>query len=305
MNYIGKRSTRIRHDASTRCFFVFGYFFIGCLALLCLLPFWLMISGSFTAEEAISKFGFNIIPKEFSLAAYQYIFRDSWQPFLQAYIVTILTTLIGTLLAVWITSMAAYVLYRSDFKYRNGFAFYFYFTTLFSGGLIPWYILIVKFLGLKDNYIALVLPMLLSPWEILLMRNFMKSIPEAIVESAKIDGANELVIYARLVLPLSSAAVATIVLTKGLSYWNSWFLANLFVTNAKMYPLQFFLYRLLANTQFLRSGAGASVSQYMGPPPSESLKMATAVVVTGPIILLYPVLQRYFIKGIVIGAVKG
>ncbi|MCL1795648.1 MAG: carbohydrate ABC transporter permease [Clostridia bacterium] len=302
---IANKNRRIRYDTGTQWFFVFGYCLIGLVTLLCLLPFWLMISGSFTDEQAISKYGFNIIPPEFSLSAYEYIFKESWRPFLQAYIVTIGTTVIGTFVAVLFTSMAAYVLYRTDFRYRNAFAFYFYFTTLFSGGLIPWYILIVNFLGLKDQYAVLVVPMLLSSWEILLMRNFMKSIPDAVVESAKIDGANEFTIFARLVMPLSIAAIATIMLTKGLAYWNSWFLANLFVTSQKMYPLQFFLYRLLANTQFLHSSAGASVVAYMGPPPSESLKMATAVVVTGPIILLYPLLQRYFIKGIIIGAVKG
>ena len=187
---------------------------------------------------------------------------------------------------------------------RNGISFFIYFTTLFSGGLIPWYILMTKNLGLKDSYWALILPPLLSAWNIILMRSFMKSIPESIVESAKIDGAGDFKIYQRLILPLSTPGLATIGLFLALGYWNDWFNANMFITSDSKYPLQFLLYKILSSAAVLQTNNGAYLAANV-VPPTETLKMAVAVVATGPIILLYPFVQRYFVKGLTVGAVKG
>jgi putative aldouronate transport system permease protein len=280
-----------------------GYILITFLAVLCLLPFLLILTGSFTAESEIIRDGFKIIPNEWSLEAYKAIFRSPEQ-IVKAYQVTIGLTLTGVVLGLFLTSMAGYVLSRKDFKYRNAISFFIYFTMLFSGGLIPWYILMVKYLGLKDSFLALLLPPLLSAFNVILMKNFMKSIPDSITESAKIDGAGDFAIYWKLILPLSTPGLATIGLFLALGYWNDWFLANLYINTQDKYPLQFLLYRTLASAAVLNTSAAANLSPDFRPP-SETLKMAAAIIVTGPIVFLYPFVQRYFVKGLTLGAVKG
>lgn len=294
---------KIRTERSTVLFNIVGYVVISILSLVCLLPFWLIISGSFSSEAEIVRDGFKIFPSEFTFSAYQSVFSNP-QQILKAYLVSICLTAVGTLLGLFFISMAGYVLSRKDFKYRNSLSFFIYFTTLFSGGLIPWYILIVNYLDWKDSYLALLIPMMIGAWNIILMKNFMKSIPESIVESAKIDGAGEFTIYSRLVLPLSTPGLATIGLFLGLAYWNDWFSANIFITTEAKYPLQFLLYKILASAAVLKTSVAANLSADF-KPPTESLKMAVAIVVTGPIIFLYPFMQRYFVKGLTIGAVKG
>jgi putative aldouronate transport system permease protein len=294
---------KIRMEKSTIVFNTIGYVVISLLAILCLLPFLLIITGSFSSETEIIRDGFKLIPNHFSLDAYKAIFSNPEQ-ILQAYQVTILLTIVGSLLGLFFTSMAGYVLSRKEFKFRNPVAFIIYFTTLFSGGLIPWYITIVKYLDWKDNYLALLVPPMLSAWNIILMKNFMKSIPDSISESAKIDGAGEFTIYWRLILPLSVPGLATIGLFLALSYWNDWFLSNVFITTESKYPLQFLLYRILASAAVLKTNVAGNLSADF-KPPTETLKMAVAIVVTGPIVFLYPFVQRFFIKGLTIGAVKG
>jgi len=294
---------KIKTEKSTVAFNAIGYTIITLLTLACLLPFLLIVSGSFTAETEIIAEGFKLIPDQISLDAYKAVFSNPTQ-IVNAYKVTIGLTVVGTLAGLFLTSMAGYVLSRKHFKYRNGLSFFIYFTTLFSGGLIPWYILIVKYLGWKDSYLALLIPSMIGAWNIILMKNFMKSIPDSITESAKIDGAGDFTIYWKLVLPLSTPGLATIGLFLALSYWNDWFLANLFITSENKYPLQFLLYRILASAAVLKTNVAGNLSPDF-KPPAETLKMATAVVVTGPIVFLYPFVQRYFVKGLTIGAVKG
>jgi putative aldouronate transport system permease protein len=285
-------------------FMVIAYGTVVFLTILCLLPFWLIISGSFTSENEIIGEGFKLWPNDLSIDAYKAVFTNPEQIF-RAYWVTICLTVIGTFIGLFLTSMAGYVLARKDFKYRNSVAFFMYFTTLFSGGLIPWYILIVKYLDWKDSYLAMLIPALISAWNIILMKNFMKSIPDSIVESARIDGANDFTIYSRLILPLSTPGLATIGLFLALGYWNDWFTANIFITTESKFPLQFFLYKILANAAVLRTDIAANLAAVNFKAPAETLKMAVAVVVTGPIVLLYPFVQKYFVKGLTIGAVKG
>lgn len=294
---------KIRTEPSTVIFNIMGYTIITVFTILCALPFWLIISGSITSENEIIRDGFKIFPTVVSLDAYKSVFSHPEQIF-RAYGVTIGITLAGTVLGLFLTSMAGYVLSRKDFKYRNPLSFFIYFTTLFSGGLIPWYIMIVKHLDWKDSYMALVIPSLLSAWNIILMKNFMKSIPESITESAKIDGAGEFTIYRKLILPLATPGLATIGLFLGLSYWNDWFSANIFITSDDKYPLQFLLYKILASAAVLKTSVAANLSADF-KPPAETLKMAVAMIATGPIIFLYPFVQRYFVKGLTIGAVKG
>jgi putative aldouronate transport system permease protein len=280
-----------------------GYIAIITFSLLCIIPFILVISGSFSSESSIHIYGYRFWPKEFSLDAYRVVLATP-MVIVKAYTVTILLTICGTILGLFICTMTAYVLQRSQFKYRNAFAMFFYFTTLFSGGLVPWYILMVRYLHLKNSYLALLFPPLLAVFDIIIMRSFMKSVPEALAESAKIDGAGEFRIFFSIYLPLSKPALATVGLFIALRYWNDWYNAMLFISDTKMYPLQFYLYSMLTSMQNAAnaaSGAGVVVKVY----PSETFKLAMTVVATGPILLVYPFVQKYFIRGLTIGAVKG
>lgn len=285
-------------------FSLVGYISITLLSMLCIIPFLLIISGSFMEEQAIIKNGFNIIPVPFSTEAYNTLFKFP-KDLLNAYQVTLLVTVAGTVASLFLTAMAGYVLSRSDFKWRNKFSFFFYFTTLFSGGLVPWYIWCVQYLGLKNNSIlAMTLPYMFSVFNLIIMKNFMKNIPESIVESAKMDGASNFTIFIRFFLPLSKPALATIGLFTALGYWNDWYLCYMFVDNISFYSLQYYLYTILSSQDTLKrisSGTGLG----MATVPTESMKMAMVVVATGPILLLYPFLQKYFVRGLTIGAVKG
>ena len=222
-----------------------------------------------------------------------------------SYVVTIGLTVVGTIVGLFLVAMTGYALQRPDFEYRNSISFFIYFTTLFSGGIVPFYLLITQYMSLRDNYLAVLLPGLLSPFLIIMMKSFVKSIPHAITESAKIDGAGDFTIFMRLILPMTTPALATIGLFIALGYWNEWYNAMLFLSpDMKYRPLQLFLYNVITSADFIRNSSAASNVQ-LRDMPLESMKMATAVVATGPVILFYPFVQRYFIQGITVGAVKG
>lgn len=281
-----------------------GYTVLILVALLCLLPFIMILSGSFTAESKIVSSGFSLIPSQWSLEAYKTVFKNPTQ-ILNGYMVTIFVTVVGTAFSLFLTAMTGYVLTKKELKTRNIFSFFFYFTTLFSGGLVPWYLLIHKYLGFSNNIFVLIVPYLLNVFYIIIMRSFMKSIPEALFESAKIDGAGEFRIFIRIALPLAGPALATIGLFIALVYWNDWYLGMLFIDNKSLYPLQLTLYNILNSIQFLKTITGNMSSTISTQLPTESLKLAMTVVATGPIVILYPFLQRFFVKGLTIGAVKG
>lgn len=279
------------------------YIFVGAFALVCLFPFLLLISSSFMRENEILTQGYKLIPDNWSTSAYRFLFANPTK-LMNAYRVTIWIAIVGTLGGLFFMSMAGYVLCRKDFRYRNAVSFFIYFTTLFSGGLIPSYILMVTVLGLKDNLLSLILPALMSPWSIFLMRNFMKAIPDSLYESASIDGAGDFRIYWQIFLPLSKASLATIGLFLVLGYWNEWYNAMLYIETATKVPLQYFLQKIVnqANVMLLMQQGVSIKAEEL---PSESIKMATAVMATGPIILAYPFVQKYFVSGMTIGAVKG
>lgn len=300
----GRGQTKRKGQMDVLLLQILGYSIITILAAFCLIPFWLVVSASFSQEASITEHGFRLIPAVFSTEAYSVLFKYPGQ-MLRAYGITIAVTVIGTVLGLFLTSMTAYVLSRKDFKWRNKFSFFFFFTTLFSGGLVPWYLMIVNYLHLKDTLLVLILPMLLNVFYIIVMKSFMNSIPEAITESAKIDGAGDFRIYMQLILPLAKPALATIGLFIALAYWNDWYNALLFISNDKLMPLQYYLYKMLGNMDGMRKAmmqSGVAVAVNL---PTESLKMAMTLVATGPILLAYPFIQRYFVKGLTIGAVKG
>lgn len=295
---------KIHMTGSTVAIKIISYVFIGFFSLMCLFPFVLLVSSSFTSERAIMEYGFRLWPKEFSTFAYKIIFENP-KLILGSYVITIVITVVGTFIGLFLVAMTGYALQREDFPYGDKISFYIYFTTLFSGGLVPFYLLMTKYLRLKDSYLAVLLPSLMSPWLIILMKNFMKSIPHSITESAKIDGADDFTIFIRLILPMSKPALATIGLFLALGYWNEWYNSMLFLsTNVKYRPLQLFLYNMITKADYIRHSAASSNIE-LKDIPLESMKMATAVVAIGPVVLFYPFVQRYFIAGITVGAVKG
>lgn len=279
------------------------YIIVALFAIVCLFPFLLMVTSSFMNEQEILAEGYKLLPKEWSVSAYEFLFQHPAK-LLNAYKVTIFIAIVGTCLGLFLMSMAGYVLCRQDFKYRNQISFFIYFTTLFSGGLIPTYIWMVNGLGLKNSVWSMILPALMSPWSIFLMRNFMKAIPDSLYESAAIDGAGDFRIYWQIFMPLAKPSLATIGLFLVLGYWNEWYNAMLYIESTAKYPLQYFLQQMVSQADIqllIQQGATISTADL----PSESIKMATAVVATGPIILVYPFVQKYFVSGLTIGAVKG
>ncbi|MBP2112095.1 carbohydrate ABC transporter permease [Paenibacillus sp. FSL R7-0128] len=283
---------------------IIGYVTLTVLAIFCIFPFILVISSSLSEESAIIEKGFQIFPTAFSTEAYSLLFKYPAE-MLRAYGVTISVTAIGTIVGLFLTSMTAYVLSRRDFKWRSRFSFFFFFTTLFSGGLVPWYLMIINYLHLKDTLLVLILPMMMNVFYIIVMKSFMSSIPDAITESAKIDGAGDFRIFMQLIVPLSKPALATIGLFIALAYWNDWYNALLFISKSELMPLQYYLYKMLGNMDGMRKAMMASGAVVNTDLPTESLKMAMTIVATGPILLAYPFIQKYFVTGLTIGAVKG
>lgn len=280
-----------------------GYVLIGLFALMCLIPFYLIIIASFTPETSLIRDGYPIFPGAFDVQSYLLCLKNPTSVLI-AYANTIGVTAAGTALAVWLASMTGYVLSRRDFPYRNHFSFFFFFTTLFNSGLVPWYIMCTRYLHFKNSYLGLLLPLMFSVWNMIIAKSFMSGIPQAIIESAKIDGANDLTIYIRLVLPLSKPLIATLSLFSALAYWNDWYNCMLYVTDENMFTLQYYLQRMLGSAQAMRIVAEKS-GIALPSVPLEGMKMAMTIIATGPIVLLYPFVQRYFVKGLTIGAVKG
>ena len=285
-------------------FFLNLFFILG--SFICIAPIILVIIVSFTDEMEILKSGYSFFPQAFSLKAYKYI-AASGQTIWRAYGVSLLTTVFGTLLSLLITCMYAYPLARNGFKYKTFFSFIAYFTMIFGGGLIPWYMVYTHIFKIKDSILIMIFPYLLNAWYALIMRTFYKTtIHESIIESAKIDGAGEFRIFFTIVLPLCRAGLATIGLFCTLNYWNDWYLPLIFVNDPKKYNIQYLMYQYLLSIQFLSSSSSFSQSSLaFRDLPSESARMAVAVLSIGPIIFAYPFFQKYFVKGLTIGAVKG
>ena len=296
-----KVNNKIKVTRDQKIFNWIAYPILTLVTLACLIPFWLIVITSFTDNSYIAVNGYQLFPTQLSMAAYSYLFKAP-EAIFRAYCITIGITVTGTVIGLTCMTMAGYVLNRKDFPYRNHVSFFIYFTTLFSGGMVPSYILMVTVLDLQNSYWSVILAGLMTPFLIILMRNFMKSIPDALIEAATIDGANDFQIFVKIVIHLAGPGIATVCLFLALGYWNNWYTPMLYLTKAKMYPLQYYLYNILTSAQSAQaSGVVIEGVQF----PGESIKMAMAVVATGPILLLYPYVQKYFVKGITVGAVKG
>lgn len=279
-----------------------AYFVLGGIAFLTVFPFFVLLINSFASEHHIINFGYTLFPKELSLEAYELVLLNP-QKILRAYGVTLFITLIGTASSLFFSAMAAYAMSRRDLKYRNALAFFLYFTTLFSGGLAPTYIIITTVLHLKNTLAVLILWPMFNVFYILILRNFFSnSLPSSLTESAKIDGAGDFTIFIKIVLPLTTPALASIGLFTALFYWNDWWTAMLYVERQHLFPLQYVLYQILSSVTVAANIVNNVATLNM---PKETLKLAMTIISIGPIILAYPFVQKFFVKGITLGAIKG
>lgn len=284
----------------------FSHFTMIIVSLACVLPFILLIASSFTAEDYLIADGYRFIPGEFSIEAYRYLWQHSSQ-ILRGYGITILVTLVGTTASMFMTSMLAYPLSRRDLPLRNVLTFLVVFTLLFNGGLVPTYLIYVKYLGIKNTIFALLIPrLLMNGFNVLLMRTFfIKNIPPALIEAAQIDGASEFQIYWKIILKLSLPIMATVGLMTAVFYWNDWFNGLIFLNDPSLYSIQVILNEMLMNIRFLANNSlGNYGSSGISQIPGTSIRMAIAVIGVLPILTIYPFFQKYFVKGITIGAVK-
>ena len=282
----------------------FAYFIILFFAVCCLYPLVMVLSVSFSDNTIVMKNGYSAIPQNFSTETYLYLFAHSGFRILRSYAVTIGITIVGTFASMWITSMIAFAISIRDLKYRNVIAYICNFTIIFSAGLIPWYYVCVNWYHMTDTYAGLILPSVFSVWNMFLMRTYFEAVPPSLYESAKIDGASYFQIYWKIALPLCKTAMLTVGLMYALCYWNDWWNALMFINDRDKFPLQYFLYNILSNVNAISSGripAGAAANLKL---PAETVKMAVTVITIGPVIFLYPFIQKYFVDGIMTGAVK-
>jgi len=280
---------------------------LAVLAILALLPIVLITIASVTDEKALVRYGYTYFPSKLSLDSYFYMVKQNAM-ILRAYGISIFVTVTGTAASLLLTTTLAYPMARRSFRYRNALAFFVFFTMLFNGGVVSSYIMWSRIFGIKNTLLALILPnYLVTAFNVFLVRNYyVTSIPEALVESAQIDGAKEFAIFVRIMFPLAIPTVATISLFTGLIYWNDWVNGLYYITEAKFYGIQNLLINIMNNIMFLKISTNAAL---LGTQtidlPGTSVRMAMAVIGILPIVIIYPFVQKYFIKGVVLGAVKG
>ena len=299
-----KRSNHIRQSRNDRLARILAYVIVGLFGLICLYPLLLTVTVSLTPEDVINRDGYRLIPRQWSLDTYTYIFAHSGARILKSYGITILVTVVGTFGSMLVTSMIAYAISLRELKYRNVIAFICNFTSIFSAGLIPWYVVCVNWYGLRNNILALILPAMFSVWYMFLMRTYFKAISPSLYDAAKIDGAGHLTIFFRIALPLSVTALLTVGLMYALNYWNDWWHALMFIDDRNMYPLQYYLYSIMSNVNAVSSGRVPSGAAANIRLPAETVKMAVTIITIGPILFGYPFIQRFFVRGIMTGAVK-
>ncbi|MBQ8232446.1 MAG: carbohydrate ABC transporter permease [Lachnospiraceae bacterium] len=269
-----------------------------------IVPFLMVISVSFTDEKALVREGYHLIPSEFSTAAYRMVFSDPTQ-LLNSYGTTIIFTAIATFLAVLIMGIMAYPLSRPHYRFKGPVTFLVFFTMLFSGGMVPSYLLIVKYLHLNNTIWVYILPGLVSAYNLIVIRTNYKSLPGELIEAAKIDGASELYICFKIVMPLCKPVLASIGFLFLVNKWNDWNTSLLYITDPKLYSLQYLLQKILKESEFLMQLA--ETGQLMGGEvfPTESFRYAMAMVAAGPVLVVFPFFQKYFAKGMTLGSVKG
>ena len=276
------------------------------VTVLCIVPFVVVISSSLTSESELVRNGYSLLIKNFSLAAYEYVLEDSAR-FIRAYGLTIITTVLGTAGAMMISTLLAYGMSIKNLPFVQGISFFVLFTLLFNGGTVPTYFMWTQIFHVKNTLVGLIVPRLLvSAFYIAIMRNYFRtSIPGELKESARIDGAGELRIFVKIVAPLSIPMIATIGLLISVSYWNEWLNGLYYVSDTKWYTIQNLLNRMLKDTQFLMSNTSGMDATALTEVPGRAMKMAVAVIGALPIMIAFPFFQKYYVKGLSVGAVKG
>ncbi|MFV0400549.1 MAG: carbohydrate ABC transporter permease [Oscillospiraceae bacterium] len=286
---------------------VFNLIFI-LMALVCVIPVLFVVSISFSAEESITRYGYRLIPQIWSMEGYAYLAKQS-AVILRALGMSVLVTVLGTGIGTLLTTLMGYVLSRPVYKLKGFLTWVVFIPMVFNGGLVSTYFITSSFLGLKDTIWALIFPLAVTSFHVIICKTFFRlTIPDSLVESAKIDGATQLTIFFRIVLPLSLPVIATIALFLCFNYWNDWFQAMLYIDNSKLYTLQAFLNKLLGDINMLAQNAqdmGVTQAQLIASMPKEAARMAIVVVIVLPIACAYPFFQKYFISGLTVGAVKG
>ncbi len=270
-----------------------------------LLPLLLLISISLSSEASIKEFGYTLIPKVVDFTAYRMVFKKP-DTIINAYVVTIAFTAITTILSLIVMAMAAYPLSRKNCKFKNVLSFYLFFTMLFSGGLVPSYIINSKYLHLDNNFWIYVLPALVSAWNVIIIRTFFQGLPSELVEAAKIDGASEIKIFYKMIIPLSTPVLATIAFMTLLAKWNDWNTTLIYIRNPKLYSLQYMLQRILREAQYIKQVANEGSGLFNSDDaPIESYRYAMAILAAGPMLVIFPIFQKYLTQGLVVGSVKG
>jgi putative aldouronate transport system permease protein len=271
-------------------------------ALCCLIPLILIISASFTDETTLTREGYSLFPQQWSTQAYELIFRNPGV-IVRAYAVTMFTTFAGTIIAVALMSMLAYVLSRTEFVLRKPISFFVFFTMLFNGGIVPYYILMTQYLRVQDTVFALLLPYFVVPFYVLILRTYFATLPTELIDAARVDGAGEFRIFLSVALPLAKPAIATVALFVALNYWNDWTTPLYFIRDSRLYPLQYLLYIIQSNVQAMQLQSAVGTIN-MGELPSQAARMAMAVLATGPAAVIFLFFQRYLVRGVMLGAFK-
>lgn len=296
-----KSSKHIKQTSSEKIFTIANYVLFAFVSIIMIYPFWHVLMYSFSEVKLAASGGLFLLPRGFTLDTYKSVFASPtiWSGFR----VSVFVTVIGTVAGTFLTALTAYPLSKSSLRFGGFFLFLVFFTMLFNGGTVPNYLLI-KRLNLTDNVWALILPGLVSAYNVIVMKSFFQNLPDSLEESAKIDGANDLVIFFRIILPLSKAVLATIALFIAVVYWNDFFSTVLYITTKSKWSIQAVLRDMLTNTQQAMKDAGVDVNQAT-KFSSETIKSATVIIATVPILAIYPFLQKHFVRGVMLGAVKG
>ncbi len=306
VHYIRSKMRQSKSDLKFSSLFLI-MIVMGFVGFLCIFPYIVSIIISLTPSEIIYNEGYKIFPSQLDLSTYKFI-MISWRDIAHAYLVTIVVTVIGSFLALSLTMSCAYVLSRKEFKYKKIFTIYIFITMLLNAGMTANYMIMTQALHVDNTIWALILPLCINPFWIFICKTYIQqSVPDAIIESAKIDGANEFIIFLKVVLPVCKPVIATIGLFSTLLYWNDWFNAKLYITDSSLYTLQYYLVKMQDNIKFMKENAsllGAQAGALSASLPDDTIIMAVMVVVTIPLVLCYPFFQRYFVEGLTIGAVK-
>lgn len=292
------------HRKQKRGQIILHIFFI-LLIIMYIYPLLMVISVSFSDERAITQNGYQLIPEQFTTAAYELVFKNP-DTMLRAYGVTIFFTVVATLLSTMVIALLAYPLSRSNFLWKGPLSFYVFFTMLFSGGMVPSYLLNTTVLHLNDTIWIYIIPSLVSAYNVMIVRTNYKSLPNEMIEAAKLDGANELTICFRIMIPLCKAALSSVAFLFLVNKWNDWMTSELYIRDINLYSLQYLLQRLLRNAEYLKNSMSQGVTFYADKlMPTESLRFAMAICAAGPVLCIFPFFQKFFSKGMTLGGVKG